>query len=532
MNSEAPEVSMRQSLLSIAILTGVLCAATAETVPGPFGILNLPADYESHRVTFRQPISHTGETTVAVMEGEGCLRHFWLTIAGIRKDPVQGMRLTLRIYFDGSDEPNVAMPVTPFFGIHQAHDARYLNSPFLQVTERSGFNSYFPMPFRKGMKVTLESHGPEDIMIWFQADYHRYEAGSLSEPLRFHAAYRRVNRAQGYGKPYHLGHGAGQGVIAGLTLGVRAFDRRDAWYHCGGDLLLLDGGTAGAHLLSGIGGEDFFGTAWGQEVFSNGSSGTPYYDESRDAPADQPRVSFAAYRFFDRDPIAFAESFSYDFGSLENDMSSVLYWYQEGAALPVSKLHSMADRLPETLVPDGKYDVPLEPGLVWNVCGPFSCETNAQFDREEFPERGIDWNQTAPADFGQYAEAVQRKLGEPVATRWIRDVGSVFNFVDLTPHFRSRMRTNGGFPVDTSAYAATTIESPSARTARIRIGHDDWFKLWINGDLVYEGGELNGFQTREVNARLRAGANQVLAKVANRDNSNFRAWVFLLDPEP
>ncbi|MCP5117329.1 MAG: DUF2961 domain-containing protein, partial [bacterium] len=390
---------MRALFSAYVVLIGMILtpsAGVAGSVPGPFGILNLPVSYESHRVTFRQPISHTSETTVARVEGEGCLRHFWLTIANIRKDAVQGMRLTLRIYFDGASKPNVEMPVAPFFGIHHAHQAGYLNSPYLQVTARSGFNSYFPMPYKSGMRITLESHGESDIMIWFQADYHRYEPGSLSEPLRFRAAYRRVNRAEAYGKPYHLGHAKGRGVIAGMTLGVRAFDRRDAWYHCGGDLMLLDGDTDRARLLSGIGGEDFFGTAWGQEVFSNRSVGTPYYDETRDAPAEEPRVVFAAYRFFDRDPISFAESFSYDFGSLENDMSSVLYWYQEGAAAAVARLPSMDDRLPDTLAPDGKYDVPVEPGLTWNLCGPFSCETKAEFERREFPEDKIDWDQTAP----------------------------------------------------------------------------------------------------------------------------------------
>ncbi len=104
--------------------------------------------------------------------------------------------------------------------------------------------------------------------------------------------------------------------------------------------------------------------------------------------------------------------------------------------------------------------------------------------------------------------------------------------MDLTPHFRPRMPTNGGFPVNTSAYATTVLKSARARTARIRVGHDDWFKLWVNGKLVYEGPELNGFQTREVEAPLEAGENRVLVKAANRENANFRAWVFLLDPEP
>lgn len=517
---------------ALAILAAVPFAGAAEAVPGPFGILRLPASYESHRVSFRQPISRTGETVIAKMEGEGCLRHFWLTIGNIRKDAVTGLRLTLRIYFDGNPAPNVEMPVTPFFGIHHGHPAHYLNSPFLQVTERSGFNSYFPMPYKNGMKMTLQNDGPGEIMVWFQADYHRYASGAFAEPLRFHAVHRRVNRAEAYGAPYHVAHGTGRGLIAGLTLGIRAIDRRDAWYHCGGDLVFLDGNTARAHLLSGIGGEDFFGTAWGQEVYSNRSIGTPYYDETPEAPTESPRLVFAAYRFFDRDPIAFADSFSYDFGSLANDMSSVLYWYQEGEAMKVSGLPSMQDRLASTLAPDGKYDTPLNGGLTWNLCGPFSCESKAEFDRREFPEEKIDLAQTAAADFGQYAEAVKRKRHGPTRAHWVTGIPSVFNFVDVTRHFRPRMPTNAGFPVNTSAYAATTITSDGARTATIRVGHDDWFKLWVNGKLVYEGEELNGLQTREIEVPLKAGDNQILAKIGNRENTNFRAWAFLLDMNP
>jgi hypothetical protein len=510
------------------MLVSAVSLSKAEGIPGPMGILRLPAEYESNRRTFRSRIGSTGETVVAEMEGEGCLRHFWLTIGGVREKPVNGMNLTMRIYFDGNSRPNVEMPVTPFFGIHQGHAAKRIDSPYLQVTSRSGFNSYFPMPYKKGMRISLQSESG-NTGVWFQADYHQYKAGSLSEPRRFRAAYRRVNRAEKYGKPYHLGHGIGRGVIIGMTLGVQVFDGADSWYHCGGDLVLLDGRTERAHLLSGIGGEDYFGTAWGQEVFYNRSIGTPYYDGVEKPKADEPRLVFAAYRFFDRDPVAFSDSFSYDFGTLANDMSSVLYWYQEGPGVRVAKLHSLVDRLPETLVPDGKYDIPLRGGRVWKLCGPFSCKDKAEFDGKEFPEDGIDLSQTAPADFGLYAKATARKLGPPTVSKWKEGVKSVFNFVDMTPHFRSRMRTNAGFPSEVVAYAATTVNSEERKEVRVRVGHDDWFKLWLNGELVYDGREHNGFKTFEVEVTLKKGDNLFLAKVANQDNSNFRAWVFLFD---
>ncbi|UCD27333.1 MAG: DUF2961 domain-containing protein [Planctomycetota bacterium] len=527
-------MSGRSALLGIVTISLLLSAASllmADTVPGPFGILRLPADYESHRSTFRTRINRMQETVVADLEGEGCLRHMWMTIAGVRQKPINGLILTMRIYSDGNEKPDVETPVTPFFGMHHGHLAGTINSPYLQVTNRSGFNCYFPMPYKKGLRITLQSES-ERIGIWFQADYHKYKTGSLIEPRRFHAAYRRVNRAKNYGKPYHLGHGIGRGVIVGMTLGVRVFDTADAWYHCGGDLVLMDGRTNGAHLLSGIGGEDYFGTAWGQEVFYNRSIGTPYYDVAETPEPDKPLIEFAAYRFFDRDPIAFADSFSYDFGSLANDMSSVLYWYQEGPAISVSRLPPLHDRVPDVLVPDGKYDITLEGGRIWNLCGPFSCKDKNEFDRKEFPEDGIDISQVASANFGQYAEAVTKKLGPPTVTRWKQGVQSVFNFVDLTPHFRSRMRTNAGFPIDVSAYAATIVDSDAAKRIRLRLGHDDWFNLWLNGKLIYEGKEQNGFKTTEIEVNLAKGDNLFMAKAANCENTNFRAWVFLFDLLP
>ena len=159
-----------QSFLLIACLGSPSAAVTGlaldhahrESVPGPFGILQLPARYESHRATFRQEISQSSETVVAQMEGSGSLRHFWLTISGIKAKPEHGLYLTLRIYFDGRSQPNVEMPVTPFFGMHHAHEARTLNSPYLQVTDRAGFNSYFPMPYEAGMRMTLQNDGPAD----------------------------------------------------------------------------------------------------------------------------------------------------------------------------------------------------------------------------------------------------------------------------------------------------------------------------------------------------------------------------------
>jgi len=53
----------------------------------------------------------------------------------------------------------------------------------------------------------------------------------------------------------------------------------------------------------------------------------------------------------------------------------------------------------------------------------------------------------------------------------------------------------------------TTIQSDTDRSVHVRIGHDDWFRLWVNAEEVYSGEELNGFQTREVGINLKEGDN-------------------------
>lgn len=511
----------------------VLVIAATAAFAGIESRLHLPDAYESRRVSYRATIDQAKETEVARMDGAGCLRHLWMTIASVREKPENGLAITLRIYFDGSRVPAVETPAAPFFGIHQGHAARYLNSPFLQVTERAGFNAYFSMPYAKGMRVTLQNGSKDPLIVWFQADYHQYEAASFREPMRFHAVYRRVNPAQGYGKPFHLGHAEGQGFIAGASIGIRVFDRRDWWFHNGGELILLDGRRNTAHLLHGIGGEDFFGTAWGQEVFSNGCVGTPYYDENPKPKEGEPQTWFAAYRFFEKDTIDFKDSFSFDYGTLANDMSGVLYWYQKGTAKPIVRLPAYADRMASAPVPDGKYDIDFPPGREWRLCGPFSAATAAEFEHAEFPESGLIADQSQPAEFGQYAAAVKQKLAQPFSSRWIADpVRSIFNFVDLTRYFRPRLKTNAGFPVDVSAYAYTTVASPAAVARIMRIGHDDPLRVWHNGKLVYNGAAKNGFRTVEIPVELARGENRFLLKVANGDNMNYRAWVFLFDLLP
>lgn len=515
---------MRALLLLSALLVLLLPQPSrAGTGSDPFGLLSLPNEYRTKRSTVQKYIQPLETLELANISGAGCLKHFWLTFNNAPETTELGLSLILRIYVDGSEMPSVEMPAAVFFAQFHGLAPGYINGPFMQVTDQGGFNSYFPIPFSDGLRMTLENETEGGWDIYFQGDYHQYE--SLEEPLRFHAVWRRENPGDVYGLPYHVGRAKGRGYIAAMALGMRVTDRTDAWYHCGGESIIIDAGTESPILIGGIGGEDFFGTAYGMETFSNGPVGSAYYLDWTHEEDREPHVIFSAHRFFHPDHLRFEESFWFDFGARRNDITSVLYWYQDSLAEPFARPLPPEDRAADAQVPRGKHDVALVGERTWDVVGPFPAETREEFEREEFPETSLDFEQRAPANFGDYGFAVSQGYPQEF-TKWTRGVSSFFHMVDLRPYNRHKMPSNFAMPRNASAYARTVLEEPGARTARFRVGHDDWLRLWINGELVYDGEKRAEFGTTEIEVELSAGENVVLVKSAVHENFNMRMWMF------
>jgi len=98
-----------------------------------------------------------GETAVlAEIEGPGCIKHIWFTIS--HPDKLYRRNMVLRMYWDGEERASVVSPVGDFFG--QGWSEEYLfNSLPLSASPGGGraLNCYFPMPFRKSAKITIEN---------------------------------------------------------------------------------------------------------------------------------------------------------------------------------------------------------------------------------------------------------------------------------------------------------------------------------------------------------------------------------------
>ena len=110
-----------------------------------------------------------GETvTLAEMDGPGTINHIWITVTDRTSERNRYVLrdLVLRMYWDGEEEPSVESPLGDFFccgfGVSYC-----VNSLPVAVNPTRGFNSYFPMPFRKKAKITIENQCDETIPAFF-----------------------------------------------------------------------------------------------------------------------------------------------------------------------------------------------------------------------------------------------------------------------------------------------------------------------------------------------------------------------------
>ena len=275
-----------------------------------------------------------GTTTLADVEGPGVIQHIWITVrTEAYRDTV------LRLTWDDEASPSVEVPLGDFFC--NGHGLRYnVNSLPVTVNPVGGFNCYWPMPFRKHARITIENQRSEPIFAFFyQITYALTEVPSNAAYL--HAQWRRTLTTREYPEHVILDGVQGQGHYVGTFLAWVQFS--NGWWGEGEVKFYLDGDTD-YPTICGTGTEDYFGGAWGfggdnenpttTETYSTPYLGYPLY---RNEPGEVPQ--HALYRWHVLDPIHFKQDLratvqalgwwpNGKFEPLTDDISSVGYWYQ------------------------------------------------------------------------------------------------------------------------------------------------------------------------------------------------------------
>jgi len=264
-------------------------------------------------------------TTLMDIKGPGCIQHIWITI-----DWKKCWNLILRFYWDNETKPSAEVPVNYFFCNAFAPAAEILALP-INVNPSNGCNSFFPMPFRKHAKITVENRSPEDIGGFFYAiNYALTDVGE--DEAYFHAQYRRANPLP-FKTDYTILDGVrGKGHYVGTYM---AWQQNSAGWWGEGEVKMFLDGDKEFPTICGTGTEDYFGGAWG---FGKNFT-APFLGYPSGSCDGKPGNRHSLYRFHVMDPVRFATDLKVTmqaigwhgegrYLALQDDMSSVAYWYQ------------------------------------------------------------------------------------------------------------------------------------------------------------------------------------------------------------
>jgi len=290
--------------------------------------------------------------TIAEIEGPGAVQHIWMTPTGNWRYSI------LRFYWDDETTPSVEVPAGDFFCMGWGKYAP-VQSLAVVVNPGSGFNCYWPMPFRKKCRITMENINSEDMVLYYQVDYTLTEVPK--DAGYFHAQFRRVNPLP-LKKDYVLVDSIkGKGQYVGTYMAYGS--NKNGWWGEGEIKFFMDGDTE-FPTINGTGTEDYFCGAYDFDTHTVNKSGveTSSYTEFSGPYTGLPQVikgdghynvaqRFGLYRWHITDPIRFDKELKVtiqDLGwhqdgrymPLQDDIASVAFWYQTEPHAPFPKLPS------------------------------------------------------------------------------------------------------------------------------------------------------------------------------------------------
>jgi hypothetical protein len=285
--------------------------------------------------------------TFAEIQGPGAVQHIWMS-----PSPPDKMRFAiLRFYWDGETSPSVEVPVGDFFA---SGWGRYGQVSSLAVCANPlrGFNSYWPMPFRKSAKITMENLSDEPMIVYYQVDYTLTDIPA--DQAYFHAQFRRDNPL-----PYKAVHtildgvkGWGQYVGTYMAWGTH----NTGWWGEGEVKFYIDGDKE-FPTVCGTGTEDYF---CGSHDFDVGEDPHRHYQEFttpysglslviRPDGLYDSQQRFSLYRWHIMDPVRFEKDLKVTIQGLgwrtggrylplQDDIASTAFWYQTEPHAPFPPL--------------------------------------------------------------------------------------------------------------------------------------------------------------------------------------------------
>jgi hypothetical protein len=292
-----------------------------------------------------------GQTfTLGEITGEGNIQHIWMT-------PTGNWRLSiLRVYWDDEKEPSVEVPVGDFFAMGWGKYAP-LSSLAICVNPGSAFNSYWPMPFHKKARFTMQNLDSKVMSVYYQIDY---TIGQVPrDAAYFHAQFRKVNPLP-YKEVYTIVDNIkGKGHYVGTYM---AWGTHSTGWWGEGEIKFYMDGDKDFPTIAGTGTEDYFNGSYDFEnpvTHQYDTFTTPYSGLVQVIKPDglyQSQQRFGLYRWHITDPVRFdtdlritIQALGWRSGGtylpLRDDIASVGYWYQTEPHAAFPKLPGREDLL-------------------------------------------------------------------------------------------------------------------------------------------------------------------------------------------
>ena len=361
---------MKCSTTALAMMLAFGFSLASAQGPNLFGGLAQPHFYLQKRVSSYDRTGGNedyraiapGETlTVMDESGPGIITHIWFTFAS--DEAYHLKKLVLRMYWDGEATPSVEAPIGDFFGLGLGEYFTFDSLP-LSAAPNHAVNCFFPMPFQKHARITIENQGKMKLdALYYNIDYQAYPQPLQTDILYFHAQYRQTSPNKGLTGDWTnnddpkqndrknlTGEGnyvwmeaTGRGQFVGVTMSV--LQNQDYWWGEGDDMFFIDGEKTPS--INGTGSEDYFLGAYdfGGKAFSYAFYGAPVVGEEKAGSRS------SVYRFHLDSPITFSKSIraTIEHGHANgrsDNYFSVAYWYQTEPHAPFPTLPSVEDRLP------------------------------------------------------------------------------------------------------------------------------------------------------------------------------------------
>ncbi|MEN6424918.1 MAG: glycoside hydrolase family 172 protein, partial [Phycisphaerales bacterium] len=232
---------------------------------------------------------NAGQTaTLMDVDGPGIIQHIWM-VEGLSRAHV------LRFYWDQETTPSIEVPAPDFFAVGHEKFAR-VNSQAVVVNPRNAMNCYWPMPFRKHVKITFTNEADQDLtLLAFQIDYAETKVPANAAYL--HSQWRRADTSKV--NPYVILDGVqGKGRYVGTFLAWPQLSK--GWFGEGEIKFFVDGDTQ-FPTLCGTGTEDYFCGSYGfPESYSSVYTGTVLPSNDAEIPS-----YWSLYRWHILDPICY-----------------------------------------------------------------------------------------------------------------------------------------------------------------------------------------------------------------------------------